>query len=148
MILVGKVKQKKDNKEEKWVFFRKKVYFCNHKMNRHRLKRQIAARLLIAVFLPVLVLSSLHRHEVQEAAHSYCEACVQHVSHVEQMAVADFSIHDCILCQFISANYLVGLAVAILSLAYGSMVTLPDAVPGLPLVVEGVSQSRAPPRCF
>ena len=117
-------------------------------MNRHRLKRQIAARLLLVVFLPLLVLLSLHRHETQEATHSYCEACVQHVSHVEQMAVADFSIHECILCQFISANFLVGLDIVILSMVSGSMATLPNAVPGLPLVVKGVRQSRAPPRCF
>lgn len=65
-------------------------------------KRQIASKVLLAVLLPMLLLSSLHIHSVElSAAGEECTNCVQHQcgGHIAQQA---HTLHDCVLCQFLS----------------------------------------------
>ncbi|MBR1448925.1 MAG: hypothetical protein IJ588_09320 [Prevotella sp.] len=117
-------------------------------MNRLRLKRHLAARVLLTVFLSTLALSALHQHEPCDASHDLCEACVQHVSHFEQMAVTHFPMHDCVLCQFAGTNYLPGQAVVQEPLTVSCLDLLPPVAVWLSSGAEGVCLGRAPPRCF
>lgn len=64
-------------------------------------KRYIASRLLLAVFLPMLILSSVHVHGTPNALTDECCECVQHHchGHLGQLAA---TLQACVLCQFLS----------------------------------------------
>ena len=50
-------------------------------------RRQRFARILLAVFLPMMMLSAVHVHE--EVASLDCEQCAQHVSHAGHVSAAN-----------------------------------------------------------
>lgn len=70
-------------------------------------KRNWAARLLLAVFLPMLLLSVTHRHESSPAGNASCEDCVQHVPHAGHLMPHINHVSDCVLCQFLQIGYLI-----------------------------------------
>ena len=63
-------------------------------------KRHIASWLLLAVFVPMLLLSSVHVHE-ETPMKAVCDACVHHHCSGNIGLLAD-SMHDCVLCQFLT----------------------------------------------
>lgn len=76
-----------------------------------RTKRHIASWLLLAVFVPMVIISSLHIHE-EQATEAECADCVQHQCHghlVQQTVGA----HECVLCQFLTLP-MIAVAVATL----------------------------------
>jgi hypothetical protein len=78
-----------------------------------RLKQQIASRVLLAVFLPMLLLSSLHTHHLQPSTNEEeCTDCVQHhcAGHIGQLAQ---TMHECVLCQLLSLPMVVAAAVVV-----------------------------------
>ena len=79
---------------------------------RHETRRRQASWLLLLVFVPMLVLSSLHIHAYQYAVHTECAECVNHHPHAGHVAAATPSLHDCVLCQFLTLTYLAATIVA------------------------------------
>ena len=79
-------------------------------------KRRLSARLLLAVFVPMLLLASLHRHEspvtVQDTS---CYDCVHHVHHNGHLSANPQHAYSCVLCSFLTLPYLTPPAVAVLS---------------------------------
>ena len=86
-------------------------------------KRHLASWLLLAVFLPMLVFSSLHVHEgAASQAAKECTDCIHHRSsdgrlpsknchaHLTQTATW---VHDCVLCQFLTLTMLTAAAAAV-----------------------------------
>jgi hypothetical protein len=68
-------------------------------------RRHIASWLLLAVFVPMLILSSLHVHERSVAApEKECVDCVHHSCHGHLTQMASWT-HDCVLCQFLSLTF-------------------------------------------
>lgn len=70
--------------------------------------------MLLAVFLPMFVVSSLHVHPVAHSATDECEECVHHLphaGHIGSVAIGCFS--DCVLCQFLSLPFLTASAVVL-----------------------------------
>lgn len=68
-------------------------------------RRHIASWLLLAVFVPMLILSSLHVHERSVAApEKECVDCVHHSCHGHLAQMASWT-HDCVLCQFLSLTF-------------------------------------------
>lgn len=67
-------------------------------------KRHIASWMLLAVFVPMLVLSSLHVHERHDATDKECAECVAHHCH-GHIGQADTSFDACVLCQFLSLTF-------------------------------------------
>lgn len=65
----------------------------------------IKARVLLAIFVSTIVLSALHRHESVSTVAADCTECAHHVHHYH-LATATTGIHDCLLCQFITLNYI------------------------------------------
>lgn len=63
-------------------------------------KRHISAIVLLAVFLPMLVLSSLHVHPETHLEDEHCEECMHHVPHAGHMGSQTTCSFDCVLCQF------------------------------------------------
>lgn len=66
-----------------------------------RTLRYIASILLLATYLPMLTLSSLHVHHDTVDAHDNCMTCAGHFeSHHHHQ-------HDCPYCNFMSLHYVV-----------------------------------------
>ena len=76
--------------------------------------RHIASWVLLAVFLPMLVFSSLHVHEDDAAATATaCADCVHHNCHGHLTQMATWT-HDCVLCQFLTLTLMATAAVTLL----------------------------------
>ena len=77
------------------------------------MKRQIAAFVMLAVFLPILLLSSLHVHESTENAEVTHVDCLHNHcgGHLTQTTV---HMDDCVLCQFLTLTMLTAAAMAVM----------------------------------
>ena len=100
--------------------------------------------MLLAVFVPMLLLSSLHVHETGVFSDDSCSECVDHQchGHLSQLTV---SMHQCVLCQLLSLTYLaVGFSsvAVILPIIRKRYSLLPD---GVLIVGSGVIVTRGPP---
>ena len=65
------------------------------------LKRHISAWLLLAVFVPMLVLTALHTHAVASSVSDECVECVNHQPHSGHLTATTQTLTDCVLayCQ-------------------------------------------------
>lgn len=75
--------------------------------------RHIASWLLLAVFVPMLLLSSVHIHEIGETIKTECADCVHHSCH-GHMTVTPHWVHDCALCQFLTLPMLAATMMAVM----------------------------------
>ena len=77
-------------------------------------RRHIASWWLLAVFVPMLLFSSLHIHEDGgAAAGTECADCVHHNCHGHLTQMATWT-HDCVLCQFLTLTFVATAAVTLL----------------------------------
>ena len=92
------------------------IFSCNSQRNwrflrifapkmKQELRRHIASWLLLAVFVPMLVLSSVHIHDEVETITTECADCVHHNCHGHIAAMTTWA-HDCVLCQFLTLTML------------------------------------------
>ncbi len=116
---------------------RKNSIFAARKMS--RFLRHIALFLLLASYLPMVVLSSIHVHHETIDVHDDCLHCAGHIE------TAHHHDHDCLFCDFLAQSYLVeggGSTATILPVAEClSTPTLAMA----PQFCHGVALLRAPP---
>lgn len=110
-------------------------------------KRMMVSRLLLAVFLPMLLLSVTHVHSLHSAVHAACDACEKHVLHIDQQSV-DLSIHDCVLCQMAATPFVRGGAVTAVPVPTRLFAVLPAIECRLSALSVAVIKGRAPPFCF
>ena len=75
-------------------------------------KRVLFSRLMLAVFLPVLLLSVLHIHDGAYAEGDSCTECVKHIPHAGHLSINANHYVDCVLCQFTSLSFLEAVTVA------------------------------------
>ncbi len=64
------------------------------------IRRRISAWMLLAVYLPMLILSSLHLHEAWMLSQEECYQCAGHLPHPGHISSQGAAHHDCVLCQF------------------------------------------------
>jgi Ca2+/H+ antiporter len=64
-------------------------------------RRQYVSWMLLAVFVPMLLLSSLHIHESSVSAETECTDCVHHNCHGHLSQTASWA-DDCVLCHFLT----------------------------------------------
>jgi hypothetical protein len=69
-------------------------------------RRQIFAQILLAVFIPMLIATSLHRHQTGAMEEGSCVECIHHVPHGGHFTSHSLSVDDCLLCQFSTLPYL------------------------------------------
>ena len=122
------------------------LYFCTRNytfMNSER-KRYIASWVLLAVFLPTLLLSSLHIHHESEADEITCSACVQHHCHGHLSQLSD-SMHHCVLCQFLTLTFIAGVAGAVVFFSPVCRTLHAQAICGHSTGGYGVIVTRGPP---
>jgi hypothetical protein len=76
-------------------------------------KRHIASWVLLAVFVPMVVLASLHVHPSAVLTETVCDDCVHH--HCSgHITVYDMQMHACVLCQMVSLPFLAATVVAVI----------------------------------
>ena len=76
-------------------------------------RRYFASWVLLAVFVPMLLLSSLHLHEeVNSQAEIECNDCSHHNCHGHLVQTASWA-HECVLCQFLTIPMLTAAAIAV-----------------------------------
>ena len=66
-------------------------------------KRVITAWWLLSVFISMMLLSGLHRHQTVANPAADCAECAHHVHHSGHFTMAADSLHECLLCQFLSS---------------------------------------------
>ena len=76
-------------------------------------RRQISAFFLLAVFLPMLLLSSLHIHESTENGEATFTECLHNHcgGHLTQITT---HLHDCVLCQLLTLPVLTAVLLAVM----------------------------------
>lgn len=91
------------------IFYRT---FAAVKANR---KRKIVSWMLLAVFVPMLLLSSLHIHGYEQTGDDQCTECVHHHcgGHIGQQTL---SLHECVLCQFLTLSMTVAACIVAITL--------------------------------
>jgi hypothetical protein len=111
------------------------------------MRRQIFAWLLLAVFLPMQVLLSLHIHETPQTVDIACNDCVHHNCHGHLTTPASW-VHDCVLCQFLTLPMLVAATVVVaVVLNRGVRLSAPHHCRLATVACGGVSL-RGPPACL
>ncbi|MBR4645431.1 MAG: hypothetical protein IKO73_09860 [Bacteroidaceae bacterium] len=80
-------------------------------------KRYIASWILLVVFLPTLLLSSLHIHYESETYEESCTECVHHQCHGHLSQLSD-SMHHCVLCQFLTLTFVAGAVGAVIYFSF------------------------------
>ena len=78
-----------------------------------RKKRHIASWILLAVFVPMLVMSSLHLHHSQTDITDSCSECVHHHCH-GHLLQTDTDTHNCVMCHFLTIPFVAATAVAVI----------------------------------
>ena len=118
-------------------------------MKKLELKRRLYAGLLLAVLLPMLLLSALHIHEDAAAGNDTCVECVNHQPHNGHLTATTQTLTDCVLCQFFSFQYLEAAVVTLAVAACLIILTRPTATVLCPSRPQNLHSSRAPPYdCF
>jgi len=111
-------------------------------------KTTFASWALLAVYVPMLILSSLHIHHA-EAASEYsvfvCAQCINHQHHAGHLQAFTPHQHDCVLCQIIHVPYLLASAV-VLPVCFVSRAKPLDVLrESCALRPADIIQPRAPP---
>ena len=108
-------------------------------------RRHIASWLLLAVFVPMLVFSSLHVHDDSKAAAlTECADCVHHSCHGHLTQTASW-MHDCVLCQFLTLIYVaIGtISLIIINKVVNARINAPQH--NVYVAFRGIVGLRAPP---
>ena len=108
------------------------------------MRRQISAWILLAVFLPMLVLSSLHIHEISQTTDTECTDCVHHNCHGHLTATATWA-HDCVLCQFLTLSMLTATVVAVTVYKHVCKQRYAQPLCGYHAACCGIIVTRGPP---
>ena len=114
------------------------------KMNR---RTRISAWILLAAFLPLLVVSSFHTHRLPSAEADVCHQCVAHEAHPAHLGVPVVTVHDCVFCHLMSFQYL-GSAALLAAVLLPVSVAVSMGVPSAVVAGRVCRPSlRAPPCC-
>lgn len=110
-----------------------------------KLQRMWIARILLFVFVPMLLMSSLHVHESSSSRSVVCVECLHHIHHSGHFSVEHSGIDNCVLCQFQSLPYVAALLIALSFIVRKSFLH-PDVAETIPgLEIFGIYLGRAPP---
>ena len=80
-------------------------------MTKIGLKRKVSAWILLSVFIPMLIASSLHVHGVESSTYPICHECISHIPHSGHLLADHMGLHSCVLCQFLSIAFLAASAI-------------------------------------
>jgi hypothetical protein len=145
----GKYSEKSSNNLNYSVSFNKFCDFsCTFAAVKLDTKRHIASWLLLAVFVPMLVLSSLHVHgDSSSMAETECADCVHHSCHGHLTATASWA-HDCVLCQFQLLKMLAAAVIAVTVFIHVCRKYHAQPLCGYHAACYGIIVTRGPPSAW
>ena len=108
-------------------------------------RRYYSSLVLLAVFLPMLVLSSLHVHPLAHPDGNHCEECVHHVPHAGHFSCVTVCSFDCVLCQFLTLPFLIAPMVVFTAKRFIHITPQCRTAQGVVAGVRDVVFGRAPP---
>ena len=109
-------------------------------------RKQIrAARVLLAVYLPLLLLTMLHVHRPAAYVEDVCAQCVHHEPHAGHISSHTPSLHECVVCQLTTLQYIAPAAVVFAVLLVVNSGNVLGRVRRVPVVSIACRLSRAPP---
>ena len=108
-------------------------------------RQHISALVLLAVFLPMLLLSSFHVHPESHVEGDYCKECVHHLPHAGHMGSLSVCSFDCVLCQFLTLPFLIAPMVVFTAKRFIHIAPQCRTAQGVVAGVRGVVFGRAPP---
>ena len=120
------------------------MLICTFAAVNQKTKRHIASWLLLAVFVPMVVLSSVHIHETGETIETACADCVHHSCHGHLTAMATWA-HDCVLCQFLTLTMLTAAVMAVTVYVHVCKNSYVQPLYGFRAVCCGNIVTRGPP---
>ena len=109
------------------------------------MKRYYSSWVLLAVFLPMLALSSLHVHPEAHLEEGYCKECVHHLPHAGHFGSQTTCSFDCVLCQFLTLPFLVAPVVVFVFNLKFSFVPFFVSDQRVVCNMKGANHLRAPP---
>ncbi|MBR4338005.1 MAG: hypothetical protein IKP91_07200 [Bacteroidaceae bacterium] len=113
-----------------------------------RKKRQFASWVLLAVYVPILLLSSLHTHEGSlSAAEENSFTCAHHHCHGHLSMTASLE-HDCVLCQFLTLKMLAAVIGACVVCRHVCSIFLSYHIRDIRSKSRGIIVTRGPPSDF
>ena len=104
----------------------------------------MAAWMLLAVFVPILLLSSIHIHETGDTTTTECNDCVHHSCHGHLSSVASWD-HDCVLCQFLTMSFVTTSILAVVYYKKVNRIHFAQLQSDIHFEEYGIPQLRAPP---
>ena len=107
-------------------------------------KRKLYSWLLLAVYLPMLLISSLHFHELGDASETTCSECVQHQCH-GHLSQFTGELHQCMLCQILTLTYVAATTGAVVLFLSPKRIVRERQSQAVCLNTCGVVSLRAPP---
>ncbi|MBR1787575.1 MAG: hypothetical protein IJ762_00085 [Bacteroidaceae bacterium] len=111
-------------------------------------RRSISAWLLLAVFLPMLLVSSAHVHRYGHETQEECRQCTAHHKvHGSHVAKAQAAMHDCVLCQILHLTFLRSSSVVATAPECRILSMSQERTEGLVTLPTGAHAPRAPPVC-
>jgi len=111
-------------------------------------RRKLTAFVLLAVYVSMLFIASLHVHSSAFNERTVCEQCAHHQVHNGHLTASDGGQHVCLLCQFLTLSYT---ALAIATVVYFTKVSkIRYIAPEFQIdrISRGVVGLRAPPFFF
>lgn len=133
-----------------WIF-QENCYLCCRKINKPKVmtrettRRRISAWVLLAIFVPILIVSSLHIHQSGTTVDDSSIECVHNHcgGHLNQQTV---SLHDCVLCQFLTLPLLLASVISLFLLGDKRRKVKADVWQGNVCVAHlGIVGLRSPP---
>ena len=100
--------------------------------------------MLLAIYLPMLLISSLHIHETSQEGVTECAECVKHQCHGHLSQLSD-GMHQCVLCQVLTLTYVASATGVLLCYQPKRKVTYALQRQTLCLTKPGFISLRAPP---
>lgn len=107
-------------------------------------KTYVSAWVLLSVFIPMVLLSSLHIHPELLNDPELCPDCIEHTVHNGHITTVKGAI-DCPLCAFQASVYQSAEIIEVITGQQVSHLVTAYAMPSVTIVEIGVKQCRAPP---
>lgn len=108
-------------------------------------RRQWSAWILLAVFVPMVLMSSLHHHESKDSMEVFCYECLHHIHHAGHLTTEQASVDHCVLCHFLSLTFFAAAALVLGILVQPVSMVHPFPVSIRILEHAGKPSTRAPP---
>ena len=106
-------------------------------------RRMTIARMLLAIYLPILIAATLHTHEVVPS--DVCVECVNHTPHAGHFSASHQLFDDCVLCQLCNMPYLAATISIFVSYCFISKALVLSVEPSVPSLKVSCPTLRGPP---